>query len=86
MQLGLEAKQRLAELLRGHPVEIVRSGKKDRYGRTLAALKAGGFDVGAVLLAEGHALPYRAGAAARLGRLRLWCGPAAELDGVWEGS
>ncbi len=32
--LGLEGRENLAELLRGHPVQIVRSGKKDRYGRT----------------------------------------------------
>jgi endonuclease YncB( thermonuclease family) len=86
LRLGLEAKQRLAELLRGHPVEIKRSGKKDRYGRTLADLKIDDTDVGTTLILDGYALAYRTGADAKLVRLKVWCGPQAELDDVWEGS
>ncbi|WP_287184350.1 thermonuclease family protein [Mesorhizobium sp.] len=86
LRLGLAAKLRLAGLLRGHPVDIDRSGRKDRYRRALADLKVEGIDVGTTLIVEGHALAYRTGAEARLARLRLWCGPAAELDDVWKGS
>jgi micrococcal nuclease len=86
LRLGLAAKQRLAKLLRGHSVEIDRSGRKDRYRRTLADLAVDGVDVGTALIAEGHALAYRPGPDAKLARLRLWCGPAANLDDVWKGS
>jgi endonuclease YncB( thermonuclease family) len=77
LRLGLAAKQRLVKFLRGHPVDIVRSGRKDRYRRTLADLAVHGVDVGTTLIAEGHALAYRTGADAKLARLKLWCGPAA---------
>lgn len=76
---ALEAKQRLRELLRAGPVEIERNGQ-DRYGRTLARVRAGGVDVAAVLLAEGFALPYVPGKAAKDARLHIWCGPHAHVE------
>lgn len=74
---GLKAKERLAELLRAGPVEIIRSGE-DRYRRTLARVRAGGRDVGEVLVRERLALPWQDGAAAREGRLVHWCGQTGE--------
>lgn len=75
---GLDAKERLAELLRPGPVSIDRceaSGRcKDAYGRTLARLSVAGRDVGEVLVAEGRALPWKPGKAAREARLAHWCG------------
>lgn len=75
---GLDAKERLAQLLRGGPVEVNRceaSGRcRDRYGRTLARLSAGGRDVGGVLVAEGKALAWATGPAARADRVTYWCG------------
>lgn len=82
--MALEAKARLRELLDAG--RSASSNGRDRYGRTLARVFAGGRDVGAVLIAEGHALPYRPGGAANLARLRAWCGPDAELDDRWNGS
>ena len=70
---GLKAKERLAQLVRVEVVSVARDGK-DRYGRTLATLSAGGRDVGAVLIAEGLALPWQDGPQARAARIRHWCG------------
>ncbi|MFG1466677.1 thermonuclease family protein [Xanthobacter sp. DSM 24535] len=71
--LGLAAKARLLELLRGRPVEIVRHGR-DRYGRTLARLTVGGRDVGALLSADGLAIAWRPGHDAWVDRAAHWCG------------
>lgn len=75
---GLKAKQRLAELLRSGTVDVQRceaSGRcRDRYGRTLARLLSGGRDVGEVLIAEGRALRWASGPAARADRVVYWCG------------
>ncbi|MGO4677985.1 thermonuclease family protein [Bosea sp. 2YAB26] len=75
--LGLLAKERLAELLRAGPVAIDRcesSGRcEDRYGRTLARLRTAKGDVGAILIAEGLAQPWKAGGAARAQRIQTWC-------------
>ncbi|MEN5084310.1 thermonuclease family protein [Bosea sp. TWI1241] len=75
---GLKAKERLAQLLRAGPVEIRRceaSGRcRDPFGRTLARLVAGGRDLGEVLVAEGRALPWAPGPAARSARVLYWCG------------
>ena len=72
LKLGLQAKARLKELLHSGPLTIVREGE-DYFHRTLAYVLAGEVDVGDVLLAEGLALPYRKGKAARLKRLAAWC-------------
>jgi endonuclease YncB( thermonuclease family) len=74
LKAGLRAKERLAQLLRAGPVEVVRSGRKDRYGRTLADLRTAAGDVGGILLEEGLALPYRPGWQAKNARETHWCG------------
>lgn len=51
------ARDRLAELLRGGAVRFERFGR-DRYGRTLAAIRIDGRDAGARLIAEGLAVRY----------------------------
>lgn len=59
------AQARLAELLRGRDVVIVRAGV-DRHGRTLATLQVAGADVGQILVAEGLARMWS-------GRRQPWC-------------
>lgn len=73
LRLGLAAKARLAELLRGQAVEIERR-RQDRYRRTLAFVRVGGVSVGKVLVAEGLAQPWKSGPQAKAARLALWCG------------
>lgn len=63
--LALQAKIRLAELLQGRRVEILRQGT-DRYGRTLAAIHVEGQDVGDILVSEGLARTWT-------GRREPWC-------------
>jgi micrococcal nuclease len=70
--IGLAAKARLVGLLARGKVTVERDGK-DRYRRTLAVVKVDGRDVGAVLLAEGHALPYVPGPEAKAQRMAAWC-------------
>lgn len=82
---AFEAKDRLRQLLDSGKVTFKPTGR-DRYGRTLAKVFAGGTNVGKTLIAEGHALPYQPGAAAKLNRLQAWCGPSASLGDVWGGS
>ena len=79
LKLGLAAKERLRALVDSGPVTYEATGT-DRYRRTLARVYAGGVNVGERLMTEGLALPYKPGAAAKLARLRAWCGPAAHLD------
>lgn len=69
--LAMRAKERLEKLLAsGLPVAISRQGH-DRYRRALAALTIGGEQVGAVLIREGLALPYRPGQSRE--RPGPWC-------------
>ncbi|WP_140847988.1 thermonuclease family protein [Paracoccus sp. FO-3] len=63
--LALQSKIRLAELLKGRRVEILRQGT-DRYGRTLAAIRVEGRDVGDILVSEGLARTWA-------GRREPWC-------------
>ena len=63
--LALQSKIRLAELLKGQRVEILRQGT-DRYGRTLAAIRVEGRDVGDILVDEGLARTWA-------GRREPWC-------------
>lgn len=63
--LALQAKTRLADLLHGQRVEILRQGT-DRYGRTLAAIRVEGHDVGDILVGEGLARTWA-------GRREPWC-------------
>jgi endonuclease YncB( thermonuclease family) len=76
---GLRAKERLRALLVGQSVEIVRGEpgtgrERDRYGRTLGALVTPAGDVAMVMIAEGHAVPWRAGKGAAQARAAHWCG------------
>ncbi|MHC1548807.1 thermonuclease family protein [Phyllobacterium sp. K27] len=71
---GLAAKERLRELVEKETIAVERSGRKDQYRRSLARLKfEDGSDIGSILIAENLALPYRAGAAAKLSRTQHWC-------------
>ena len=58
---GLDAKARLMELLDQADWSVQRTGRIDRYGRTLARVLAGGRDVAYLLIAEGYARPYNGG-------------------------
>ena len=77
--LALKAKERLCQLLDSGTVTYKVTGF-DRYGRTLAQVFAGENNVGKTLIKEGYALPYKPGSAAKLKRLRAWCGPNATLE------
>ena len=63
--LALQSKIRLAELLKGQRIEILHQGT-DRYGRTLAAIRVEGRDVGDILVSEGLARTWA-------GRREPWC-------------
>ena len=63
--LANKAKSRLQHLIEGKTVSIDRQGT-DRFGRTLAAVRAGGRDVGQQLVNEGLARPWT-------GRKERWC-------------
>ncbi len=67
-ELGLAAKDRLEELLATGEVRVIESGKRDKYGRTLAALTVNGRDVGDILIGESLARPYKGG------HRDSWCG------------
>ncbi len=54
LELARQAKVRLAQILQGQRIEVLRQGA-DRYGRTLAAIRVEGQDVGDVLVGEGLA-------------------------------
>jgi micrococcal nuclease len=65
--LGEKAKLRLAALLNMGRIELVASEReRDRYGRLLRRVERGGRSVGAMLVAEGLAEPWR-------GRRSDWC-------------
>lgn len=69
--LGRAAKRRLEQLLGAGPIEILRGDPADgrlvdRHGRTLAVIRAGGRDVGAILVDEDLARPWA-------GRRAPWC-------------
>lgn len=65
---GVEARLRLRELLESGPLVLDRHGK-DRYGRTLAHVRAGGRDVGEAMIESGLAVAWA-------GRRHVWCGSA----------
>lgn len=76
---GLEARAALAEILRGRSVAITRTGR-DRWGRTLARLEAGGTSVDEAMIAAGLALPYAPGRPAWAARCRHWCPGAPRCE------
>jgi micrococcal nuclease len=61
LDLGTAAKRRLQELIDTGKARLVESGKRDKYGRTLATLYIGGADVAGILIKEGLARPYAGG-------------------------
>ena len=69
---GLLASGRLRQLLKG-PVRIERSGRTDRYRRTLASLVAPDGNVADILIREGLAIPYKPGLEAYQQRAAHWC-------------
>ena len=80
---GLEAKAALAAQLRGRSITLTRCEPcdgaacqprcTDPFGRTLGRLSNPGGDIGAALIASGHALPWQPGPAARAARFNTWC-------------
>lgn len=76
---GLEARAALAEILRGRSVAITRTGR-DRWGRTLAHLEAGGTSVDEAMIAAGLALPYTRGPEAWATRCSHWCPGAPRCE------
>jgi len=59
--LGLRATDRLRDLVSNAAQQGATTGRPDRYGRVLTELVLDGQDVGALLIAEGLALPYDGG-------------------------
>lgn len=71
-QLGYRAAGLLQHLLNANPVTVERSGKLDRYRRTLAVVRVGKRNVADVIIAQGLARPYNGG------KRQPWC-PAGAL-------
>jgi endonuclease YncB( thermonuclease family) len=69
---GLLASGSLRQLLEG-PVRIERSGRTDRYRRTLASIVAPAGNVADILIREGLAIPYKPGFDAYQQRAAHWC-------------
>lgn len=69
---GLLASGRLRQLLKG-TVRIERSGRADRYRRTLASLVSSEGNVAGILIREGLAIPYKPGLEAYQQRAAHWC-------------
>ncbi|MBL8544446.1 MAG: thermonuclease family protein [Hyphomonadaceae bacterium] len=66
-QLGDRATQRARVLIAAASrVEIARTGRSDRYQRTIAFIRVDGRDFGEQMIAEGLARPWR-------GRREPWC-------------
>lgn len=79
---GADAKAELARLAEGAVVRC-RIEEEDRYGRSVAACRAGGEDLGAALVRRGFALSYenryrREEADARSAGIGLWSGSFTE--------
>lgn len=70
--LGERARQRLLVLLNAGPITLAIEGRAtDRYGRALRVVRRGGRSLGADLVREGLAEPWR-------GRRSDWCGTLAQ--------
>lgn len=72
---GLHAKAELQQLIKDKRVTIRRAKNLDPYGRTLAVLIVDNKEIGAILMADGLALPYKPGFIAHRERTSHWCGP-----------
>lgn len=66
IQLGLKSKQALIQILAGGEPVVLRSGRLDRYGRTLARIEVNRKDVGQTLIEMRLAQPW-------VGRKAEWC-------------
>jgi micrococcal nuclease len=58
LEKGFEAQRRLQRLLNEGRVELERSRRRDKYGRTLAVVRVDGEDVAEILVREELAVPY----------------------------
>lgn len=56
-EAGLKAAARLRELCEGKAA-VIESHKTEKFGRWLSGLTVDGVDINALMLAEGHAVPY----------------------------
>jgi endonuclease YncB( thermonuclease family) len=84
-QLGARATRRLRELVRGGGLDLsyvacscsagTRGTPACNYGRACGILKAGGRDVGAILIEERLAVPFVCGATRCPSTPRPWCAP-----------
>jgi micrococcal nuclease len=71
--LGQRAKLRLVALLNQGGIELVATGRdRDRYGRLLREVRHGGRSLGATLVSEGLAEPWR-------GKRSDWCAGRVEV-------
>ena len=59
--LGLAAKARLKELLKGQKVSIKCTKEKGKFGRILSDVMVGDININKQLIDEGHAREYRGG-------------------------
>lgn len=66
-RLAIRARDRMAQLIAGDHVEVIRSLRKDKYRRTLAIIRVNGVDVARVMIIEGLARPYHGE------RRQSWC-------------
>jgi micrococcal nuclease len=66
--LGQKATARLEQLIASGVARIIESGRRDKYGRTLAVLTVNGEDVAGVMIGEGLARAYHGE------RRQSWCG------------
>jgi endonuclease YncB( thermonuclease family) len=83
--LGLKATARLRELVRGGGLDFeyiacscpagTQGAFACNYGRDCGTLRARGRDVGAILIAEGLAVPFACGATSCPRKPHPWCGP-----------
>ena len=72
---GLEATYTLRRWVKeAKKLEVVDSGKRDKYGRSLVDLKVDGQDVGEELIKSGLAVTWKPGSKAWLARRKHWCG------------
>lgn len=74
---GYQAAGRLQHLMNARKVRIERTGKKDKYGRTLAKVYVGVDDVAAVMVREGLGRPYSGG------KRQPWCETGTPREGAW---
>jgi endonuclease YncB( thermonuclease family) len=73
---GIQATQRLREIVHAGQLDfafVACATEANNYGRRCGTLKANGKDVGAILIAEGLAVPFRCGGTRCPATPRPWC-------------